>query len=153
MKRTITAVTLAALGAMGLASSRASGAAIEQAEAITIYETWLDFHAQRSAELAIAMTSENFVMVSQETPMDRDTALGYLQALSQFVVTRQCTNRVVHTHPTDDKKGRLLLARVDCSLQTLTGPLEAHFLETVVIDGRGDITYDHVAEVANPSLP
>jgi membrane-bound lytic murein transglycosylase B len=135
-----------------LFSAAAPAHATTQGEAEAIYAEWLRHYADRQPELAIAQTSSDFVMVNNQAVMNRDQALAFVQAVAQFIVSRQCTNRVV-TGKSLPQKAELLLSRVDCQFQTLAGPLEAHFLETIIVDKHGAIVYDHFSDVANPSLP
>ena len=135
-----------------LLSGAGSASATTQAEAEAIYAEWLQHYADREPERAIALTSGDFQMVNNETVMNRAQALSFVQALAAFILSRECTNHVVAAQSLP-QKAELLLSRVDCNFQTVLGPLEAHFLETIIVDKHGVIVYDHFTDVADSSLP
>jgi hypothetical protein len=135
-----------------LLSGAGSASATTRAEAEAIYAEWLQHYADREPELAIAMTSQDFQMVNNETVMNRAQALSFVQTLAAFILSRECSNRVVAAQSLP-QKAQLLLSRVDCNFQTVLGPLQAHFLETIIVDKHGVIVYDHFMDVADASLP
>ena len=128
------------------------GPGVDAERAVEIYEQWLQFYADREPENAIAMTTRSFIMVNNEQVLNREEALAFTQQLRDFILSRECENRVVASKRSGFG-GRLLLSRVDCVFQTVQGELEASFLETVLINRWGRITYDHFTDVADPSLP
>jgi len=134
-----------------LAPARASASGTDLEDAQAIYAEWLQHYADREPELAIDMTSDDFVMVNNTNAMTRDEALTFVQGLAQFILSRECTDVVVAGQPLP-QKSFLLLSRVDCEFQTVIGPLEGHFLETVVIDKHGVIVYDAFSDLADSSL-
>ena len=145
-------IVAAAMLAFAVLAVPSSARAITQAEVEAIYAEWLQHYAERQPDQAIAMTSSDFIMVNNETVMNREAALEFVQALAQFITSRECTNRVV-AFQSLPQKSALLLSRVDCQFQTLSGPLEGHFLETIIANHKGVIVYDAFSDVANPSLP
>ncbi len=150
MLRTTTTTIALALGL--LLSTARPAAATDVAEAQAVYDQWLAFYAARQPDDAIALTSPDFIMVNNQTVMDRAQAQTFVEQLAQFILSRECTNFTVAGQPLP-AKSVLLLSRVDCSFQTVIGPLVAHFYETVVVDKKGAILYDHFTDIANPSLP
>jgi hypothetical protein len=142
---------LALLALALLVPGHASASGTDLADAEAIYAEWLQHYADREPELAIEMTSDDFIMVNNTNAMNRDQALEFVQGVAQFILSRECTNAVVAGQPLA-QKSFLLLSRVDCQFQTVLGPLEAHFLETLVIDKHGVIVYDAFSDLADSSL-
>jgi hypothetical protein len=130
----------------------ASAATLTLGDVEAIYEEWLQDYADRRPADAIARTSDDFIMVNNQTVMDRAEALAFTEAVAGFIVSRECTNAVVANKELPGKS-HLLLSRVDCTFHTIQGDLPGHFLETIIVDKQGVIVYDHFADVANPSLP
>jgi len=120
--------------------------AITQAEIAAIYAQWLQHYADQQPALAIAMTSADFVMVNNQDLMDRAEALAFQEALTQFILSRTCTNSVV-AFKALPQKAALLLSRVDCQYQTVLGTLDAHYVETIIVNSKGEIVYDHFSDV------
>jgi hypothetical protein len=149
MKLTMLFVSVLAF-ALVLGAARPA-AATDQAEAQAIYDAWLADYAAHQPDAAIALTSPDFVMVNNQTVMNRAEAQAFVDALAQFILSRQCTNTTIVGQPLP-LKSLLLLSRVDCAFQTILGPLDAHFYETIVVDKKGAILYDHFTDIANPSL-
>ena len=117
-----------------------------------IYAEWLQHYADRQPDAAIAMTSDDFVMVNNSNVMDRAAATAFVESLANFILSRQCTNTRIAIRALPDRS-QSLLERVDCLFQTVAGPLEAHFREQIIVDKRGVILYDQFSDIANPSLP
>jgi hypothetical protein len=141
---------IAAAGLVFIGGAR-SARATDQAETEAIYATWLLHFANHEPDQAIAMTSDDFIMVNNTTEMNRAAAQTFVEALAQFILSRQCTNQVI-ANQSLPLKSDLLLSRVDCQFQTVIGPLDAHFLETIVVDKKGVIVFDAFSDLANPSL-
>jgi hypothetical protein len=136
---------------VGLLLAARPAAAISLAETEAIYNQWLADYAAHQPDAAIAMTSEDFVMVDNQTVFNRAEAQAFVEQLAQFILSRQCTNFVIIGQALP-LKSELLLSRVDCQFQTVIGPLSAHFYETIIVDKKGTIVYDHFTDIANPSL-
>ncbi len=142
---------MALVAVLFLVGGAGSAGALGKNEIQAIYNQWLADFANHQPEAAIDMTAHDFIMVNNTTLMDRDQALTFVQQLAQFIVSRQCTNVAIATQKLPDD-ARSLLSRVDCTFQTVSGPLDAHFLETIIADKRGKIVYDAFSDLAPSSL-
>jgi hypothetical protein len=124
---------------------------VNPAEIQAIYREWLQALAERRPADAIAMTSDDFVMVNGQTLLDRVEALSFQEALAQFILSRQCTDNMVAFKQLPQKNA-LLLSRVDCLYQTVQGPLAASLFETIIVNSKGEIIYNHFS-AAESALP
>src|ERR1043166_7727273 len=89
-------------------------------DAEQVYAQWLQHYADRDPDAAIAMTSDDFVMVNNATVMDRAAAASFVEAVASFILSRQCTNTKIVLRALPDK-AQSLLERVDCLFQTVAG--------------------------------
>ena len=129
-----------------LAAPLQAAPVVNPGEIQAIYREWLQAYAERRPADAIAMTSDDFVMVNGEALMDRDEALAFQQNLADFIVSRECTDHMVAFKQLPQKNA-LLLSRVDCLLHTVIGPLDSHLLETIIVNSKGEIIFNHFSPV------
>ncbi|MBV9947971.1 MAG: hypothetical protein JOZ69_14045 [Myxococcales bacterium] len=114
------------------------------------YAAWLQDYADRRPADAIALTSDDFVMVDNgATALDRAQALAFTEGLAQFILSRECTNEVV-TEKELPGQARLLVEHVVCTFHTVQGDLPGDFVETIIVDKKGTILFDQFSDVATP---
>jgi len=134
---------------LALLAAPLQAAVVNPSEIQAIYREWLQAYAERRPADAIAMTSDDFIMVNGQTLMDRVEALAFQEGLAAFILSRQCTDTLVAFKQLPQKNA-LLLSRVDCLYQTVQGPLDAQLLETIIVNSKGEIIYNHFSDAPTP---